>query len=194
MFARGHRVDLVDLLPRYVPFRIGLGMLQLRRIDDVWDKESMHYNVYMAELLPSRRNFYVVQRLADPDADALIELCAVHWQGGWELGDVVCRDETVVPHKGLFVIRQFIPRKPHSTGVKLYALCDTQSHYIWHVYLYRGAASHVVLESGGRFAGHYNAFEIVQLWNDETPRGKVLVADSFFGSHDAAAMHKGVRS
>ena len=39
-----------------------------------------------------------------------------------------------------------------------------------------------------RFASHYNAFEIVQLWNDETPPGKVLSADSFFGSHDAAAM------
>ena len=183
-----NRIDLVDLLPRYVLFRVGLGMLQPRRIDDVWDKESMHYNAYMAELFPSRRQFYVLQRLADPDADALIELCTMHWQGGWELGDVVCGDETVVPHKGLFVIRQFIPRKPHSTGVKLYALCNAQSHYIWHVYLYRGAAPRVGPESRSRFAGHYNAFEIVQLWNDVTPPGKVLVADSFFGSHDAAAM------
>ena len=60
----------------------------------------MHYNAYMAELFPSRRQFYVLQRLADPDADALIELCTVHWQGGWELGDVVCGDETVVPTRG----------------------------------------------------------------------------------------------
>ena len=186
-------VDLVDLLPRYMLFRIGLGMLQPPRIDDVWDKESMHYNAYMAELFPSRRQFYVLQRLADPDANALIELCTMHWQGGWELGDMVCGDETVVPHKGLFVVRPFIPRKPHSTGVKLYALCDAQSHYytllyIWHVYLYRGAAPRVGPESRSRFAGHYNAFEIVQLWNDVTPPGKVLVADSFFGSRDAAAM------
>ena len=94
-----NRVDLVDLLPGHVLFRIGLGMLQPRRIDDVWDKESMHYNAYMAEQFPSRTQFYVLQRLADPDADALIELCTVHWQGGWELGDVVCGDETVVPHK-----------------------------------------------------------------------------------------------
>ena len=149
-----NRDDLVECLPRYVMFRIGLGMLQPRRIDDVWDSESMHYNAYLAELFPSRRTFYVLQRLADLDADALIELCTLHWQSGWELGDVVCGDETVVPHKGLFVIRQFIPRKPHRT--------DT--------------------------TGHYNAFEIVQLWNDEAPKGKVLVGDSFFGSHDAAAM------
>ena len=177
-----NRVDLVDLLPRYVLFRVGLGMLELRRIDDVWDKQSMHYNAYMAERFPSRRQFYVLHRLANPDADALIELCTMHWQGGWELGDVVCGDETVVPHKALLVIRQFIPRKPHSTGVKLYALCDAQSHYIWHVYFYRGAAPRVGPESGSRFAGHYNAFEIVHFWNDVTP------ADSFFGSHDEAAM------
>ena len=142
-----NRVDLVDLLPCYVPFQIGLGMLQPRRIDDVWDKESMQYNAYMTELFPSRGKFHVLQRLADPAADALIAMCPVHWQGAWELGDVVCGDETVVPHKGLFAIRQFIPRKPHSTGVKLYALCDAQSHYIWHVYLYRGAAPRVGPES-----------------------------------------------
>ena len=28
----------------------------------------------------------------------------------------------------------------------------------------------------------------MQLWNDEAPKGKVLVGDSFFGSPDAAAM------
>ena len=27
---------------------------------------------------------------------------------------MVCGDDTVVPHKGLFVIRLFIPRKAHS--------------------------------------------------------------------------------
>ena len=180
--------DLVECLPRYVMFRIGLGMLQPRRINDVWDSESMHYNAYLAELFPSCRTLCVLQRLADRDADALIELCTLHWQSGWELGDVVCVDETVVPHKGLFLIRQFIPRKPHSTGVKLYALCNAQSHYIWHLYLYRGAAPRVGPEPRGRFAGHYYAFEVVQPWNDEAPKGKVLVGDSFFGSHNAAAM------
>ena len=133
--AHNHK-DLVESLPRYVMFVIGLGMLQPRRIDDVWDSESMHYNAYLAELFLSRRTFYVLQRLADPDADALIQLCTLHWQSASELGDALCLDEMVVPHTGLFVIRQFIPRKPHSRGVKLYAVCDAQSHYIWHVYLY----------------------------------------------------------
>ena len=54
------RVELMDLLPRYVVFRIALGMLQPHRIDDVWDKDSMHYNAYMLEPFPGRRNFYVL--------------------------------------------------------------------------------------------------------------------------------------
>ena len=37
-----NREDLVECLPRYVMFCIGLGMLQPQRIDDVWDSESMH--------------------------------------------------------------------------------------------------------------------------------------------------------
>ena len=64
-------------------------------------------------------------------------------------------------------------------------MCDAQHHYTWHVYLYRGAAPRVGLEPRSRFSGHYIAFEIVQLWNDEAPLGKVLVADSYFGSCDA---------
>ena len=104
-----NRDNLVELLPRFIMFRMGLGMLQPQRIDDVWDKESMHYNAYLAELFPSRKQFYGLQRVADPDADALIEICTVHWQDGWELGDVVCGDESIVRHKGVFYIWQFIP-------------------------------------------------------------------------------------
>ena len=123
--AKGH-ADLVPLLPRYILFRLGLGMLQPRRIDDLWDRDSMYYNPYMEYLFPDRGAFYKLQRFADPDVDALIELCTEQWQNGWVLGDIVCGDESIVPHKGLFLSRQFIPRKPHTTGVKLYLLCDAQ--------------------------------------------------------------------
>ena len=64
----------------------------------------MHYTAYLAELFPNWGVFFVLQQLADPDVDALIELCMLHWQSGWELGGVVCGDETVVPHKAMFMI------------------------------------------------------------------------------------------
>ena len=50
--AKGH-VDLVPLLPRYILFRLRLGMLQ-PRIDDLWDRDSMYYNHHMEYLFPDR--------------------------------------------------------------------------------------------------------------------------------------------
>ena len=56
----------------------------------------MYYNPYMEYLFPDRGAFYKLQRFADPDVDALIELCTKQWQNGWVLGDIVCGDESIV--------------------------------------------------------------------------------------------------
>ena len=130
--------------------------------------------------------FYKLQRFADPDVDALIELRTEQWQNGWVLGDIVCGDEFIVPHKGLFLCRQCIPPKPHTTGVKLYLLCDAHNRYIWHVYLYRGAMPRENLPPPTTYAGHYNPVEIVQPWHDVALSDRVLVADTYFGSHGTA--------
>ena len=56
---------------------------------------------------------------------------------GWRgiLGDAV-----VVPHTGSnwHGLREYIARKPHSTGIKLYVLCDHTHGYVLDVYLYTG--------------------------------------------------------
>ena len=124
--SRG-RQDLIPELPRYVAFRMGLGMVQPRRVDDVWDKESIAYNPYLPNLR-ARHVFYTLNRLATPVTQALIQLCVQHWQAAWQPGAVMTGDEPVVPHKGLLAawIRQFIPRKPHPIGIKLYYLVDAQ--------------------------------------------------------------------
>ena len=131
----------MECLPWYVMFRIGLGMLETRRIDDVWDSESMHTMHTWRKFSRAAGPFMccsgwrILMRMHSLNcaccigkADGnFVALCAVMKQ--W------CRTKgclTVIRHN---VIRHFIPCKPHSTGVKLYALCDAQSHYIWHVYL-----------------------------------------------------------
>ena len=48
------------------------------------------------------------------------------WRNLWVFGATATGTETIVPHKGKRAgpLRQFIPRKPHSTGVKLYVVVD----------------------------------------------------------------------
>ena len=183
--AQGH-ADLVPLLPRYILFRLGLGMVQPRHIDDLWDRDRKYYNPYMDYLFPDCGAFYKLHRFADPDVDALIELCTEQWQNGRVLGDIVCGDESIVPHKGLSLFRQFMPRKLHTTGLKLYVLCDAKDRYIWHVYLYRGAMPRDNPPPPTTYAGDYTPVEIVQLWHDVAPIDRVLVADTYFGSHGTA--------
>ena len=83
----------------------------------------------------------------------------------------MCGDESIVPHKGLLLFKQFIPRK-------LYLLCDAQDRYIWHLYLYRGAKPCNNPPAPTTYAGHYTPVEIVQLWHDVAPLGCVLMADT----------------
>ena len=81
-------------------------------------------------------------------------------------------------------MRQFIPRTPHSTGVRLYVLADAVEPYVTNVYLYVGARGQ--LRRASTVQGNMNAHQIVNYWADVLPEGTILVADSFFCGHEAA--------
>ena len=98
----------------------------------------------------------------------------------------MCGDEAVAPHKGKRVglLRQFIPRKPHSTGLKLYVLDDGSGPYVYHVYLYTGKRRPLHRARG--VAARATADEMVKKWATLGPENCCLVVDSYFSSHAAA--------
>ena len=55
------------------------------------------------------------------------------------------------------------------------------------MYLYCGAAKNEVDIEESLYAGHMQPAEVVQLWSDVMPSDSVLVADTYFGSHEVAA-------
>ena len=81
-------------------------------------------------------------------------------------------------------MRQFIPRKPQSTGVKLYVLADAVELYVTDVSLYVGARGQ--LRRASTVQGNMKARQIVIYWANVLLEGTILVADSFLGSHEAA--------
>ena len=89
------------------------------QVDGIWDKRHLAYNKYMAPLLPSEI-YHRLQRLLRTDVTDLIEECNATWGAAWEIGGAVHGDEAVVPHNGgrCLGLRQYIARKPHSTGIK----------------------------------------------------------------------------
>ena len=97
-----------------------------------------------------------------------------------------CGDGAVVPHSGGRCLgpRQYIARKPHSTGIKIYVFVDNAGGYVFSVYLYTWRRGKV--RRFGSCCGKYDAKGIVRLWAKMAPHSTVSCADSFFGSHGLA--------
>lgn len=90
----------------------------------------------------------------------------------------VAVDEGIVPFKGRFKYRQYVRGKPHSTGIKFYALADT-SGYIFDFWIYAG-------NSTGQSAKPQEIVEnLVKTLPRIVPRYCVY-ADCFYGSEKLA--------
>jgi hypothetical protein len=86
-------------------------------------------------------------------------------------------DEGIVPFKGRIVFRQYIPRKPKSTGIKIWMLCDSAG-YLWKFEIYTG-------KKGIREKGL--AASVVESLVSPLEDGHEICTDSYFSSFDVAA-------
>ena len=185
MLDRNGRADLKALVPQYIWFRIGLGVVRPLRVDDIWNSAHLCYSPYLANLL-TRTKYYDMVKSTKGDIADLLEGCSTQWQEGWTLGQAACGDETIVPFKGKRAgnLRQFVPRKPHSTGLKLYCLADSVNSYTVDVYLYTGRRG--ALRRASWAAGNLSPSGVVYRWAEQLPAGTTLVADSYFGTMEVA--------
>jgi hypothetical protein len=176
-------IDRSTLL-RYNLFRVGLGQLRPTRVDDVWDPKALHYNAFLSSLV-TRAEYYRIQKETHVDVAVLTEWCSKVWAATWECGDVMAGDESIVPHKGKRAggIRQFIARKPHNTGIKLFCLCDTVAKFVFDVYLYSGRLN---LRNESNWAGKLSNTKHMKRWDEMLPPGVCIMADSAFGTHNIA--------
>ena len=136
-------------------------MVRPAQLDAVWEPNHFAYNRYLAGLLRRAR---CLNRLLRTDVTHLIEECNATWLSAWEIVGAVCGDEAVVPHTGSnwHGMRQYIARKPHFTGRKLYVLCDNTYGYVFDVYLYTGCRGRI--HRTGTCAGNVDAKGIMRLW------------------------------
>ena len=179
-------VELIPKLTNYILFRVMLGMWRPRRVDDVWHPTALCAHKGLASLL-TREEYYKIHRLSNCGTAELLEAINAHWSSLWVWGWAAAGDESIVPHKGKRAgpMRQFIPRKPHSTGIKLYVLGDSVHPFITDIFLYAGKRVRVFRDHP-QVAGPRTAREMVHRWADLLPNRTAIVCDSYFGSHQVA--------
>ena len=114
-------------------------------------------------------------------------MCNPQWHRAWRSGSCYAGDPTIVPHKGKRCarLRQFVPRKPHSSGLKLYVLADSCRRYVIDMFLYCSKPG-VVRRANPRVTGQLTPSEVVGRLTTKTPPGVAVCADSYFGSHATA--------
>ena len=175
--------ELIPKLTNYILFRVMLGMWRPRRVDDVWHPTALCAHKGLASLL-TREEYYEIHRLSNCGTAELLEAINAHWSSLWVWGWAAAVDESIVPHKGKRAgpMRQFIPRKPHSTGIKLYVLGDSVHPFITDIFLYAGKRVRVFRDHP-QVAGPRTAREMVHRWADLLPTRTAIVCDSYFGSH-----------
>ena len=175
--------ELVPKLTNYILFTVMLGMWRPRRVDDVWHPTALCAHKGLASLL-TREEYYQIHRLSNCGTAELLEAINAHWSSLWVWGWAAAGDESIVPHKGKRAgpMRQFIPRKPHSTGIKLYVLGDSVHPFITDIFLYAGKRVRVFRDHP-QVAGPRTAREMVHRWADLLPTRTAIVCDSYFGSH-----------
>ena len=176
------KAELIEHLEAYAWFRIGLGMVRPNRIDDIWDTAALGYNRYMSRLF-DRKTYYKLHKWTNVDVTELLLGVNDAWKAGWILGGAASADETIVPHKGRKAgpFRQFVPRKPHNTGIKLYVVSDGVKPYVWDVFLHTGVRGVLHGPRCEGVWGHKNPLQVVQRWSDLLPARTTIICDSFFG-------------
>ncbi len=89
-------------------------------------------------------------------------------------------DEQLVTFRGRCPFKQYIPSKPGRYGIKLWALCDSKTSYVWNVQVYTGKNSNL-----GREVNQGQRVVIDMIRGFENT-GRNITCDHFFTSLELA--------
>lgn len=68
----------------------------------------------------------------------VFDVWAVNLRKWYVPGENVTIDEQLLPYRGRCPFLQYIPSKPDRYGIKIWALCDSETSYAWNMQVYTG--------------------------------------------------------
>ncbi|CAL1272460.1 unnamed protein product [Larinioides sclopetarius] len=91
----------------------------------------------------------------------------------------ICIDESLLMWKGRLSWKQYIPSKRSRFGIKFFVLCESESSYIWNLYIYTGKES----DYGPRYSEfNISARIVLHLCDELLERGFRLYLDNWYTS------------
>lgn len=106
-----------------------------------------------------------------------------HLKTMYTVGKNVTVDEQLIPFRGRFSFRQYIPSKPAKYGIKMWVLCDSESYYVHNAQVYVGRERNAAPE---RNQGQRVVLDLCEGLSDRN-----VTCDNFFTTYQLAAeLHK----
>ncbi|KAJ6235933.1 piggybac transposable element-derived protein [Anaeramoeba flamelloides] len=116
-----------------------MGLCPQPNLKYYWKKNDFIYGNKLIKILLSRNRFSQIHsswRFSNSvTIDEILDLIQSKFQKEWEIGSHVTLDETIIKFFGRIFFSVKIPRKPISTGIKVWTLCDNTTYvYSWSLY------------------------------------------------------------
>lgn len=126
-----------------------MGLVRMPSIRHYWSTKRLFRNDVASGVM-SRNRFETLLQLwhfsdnmTCPPGDRLykiqplIDLLVSKFQKVFTPEETFCVDESVIPFRGRLVFKQYLPKKTHKYGIKVFKLCSSDG-YTWALKLYSG--------------------------------------------------------
>lgn len=166
----------VEEVKTFFAICIVMGLVVMKDVKDYWKEPEISFGIYGLPWIKcrmSRNRFLELRSVLSFDLDYIRKFTITQFQQYWNPFPHVAVDETLLLFKGRFRFKQHIRGKPHSTGVKIYAMCDILG-FFFDYFFYEG-------QNG-------NTFGIVKNFVDKLPSKSyyTIYTDSYYGSYELA--------
>lgn len=151
------------LLRAAFSYRRFLFLLRALRFDDIISRKEREKTDKLAAI----RDIYT----------DLVNNC----MNNYNLGQFITIDEMLHKFRGRCGFVQYMPQKPAKYGIKMYALCDSNTYYTWNFEIYCGT------QRDGPYKSSNKPFDIVQrLVNPLKKSNRNLTTDNYYTSYPLA--------
>lgn len=142
-----------DEMKAFVGCLIVMGIHQLPALKHYWSSDPFLHVESVSSVMTASRFKKIVENLhcndnetqtpkSDPNYDKLhkvkplLEVLNGNVRKVYKPSSVVTVDESMIPFKGRYVLKQYMPKKPVKWGYKVWCLCDSHTgQFIFYVYV-----------------------------------------------------------
>lgn len=178
-------------MKKFLGLLLYMGLVSLPRISDYWSSSTLYKNSVAPQTM-SRNRFQILLRFwhfndnENPGENGrlakvapLLSLLNRLFKEIKIADEELTIDESMIPFRGRLLFRQYLPKKSHKYGVKLFKLCD-KSAYTYHVKIYAGKGSNNTPEY---LMGTSVVLELMEPFLNS---GSTLYVDNYYNSVELA--------